>query len=529
MGNGGRIVKPKGLAPENCHNEYIRAMLVPYAERSLAKSNCAEVEAHLAECPLCKEDVRALRELMRPLNELSKGGYKPLFDGHLSHEQLFKYAMHYSSQTPEEARRIRLHLLLCRACREELELIKQVDRDFRELNVGDSLKWTLPPVLRNLVAPHKRLEAAAEADSTPVGLSWEERLQDVSQKLNLRLAVIICLVVLVIVGGLLFMMCSPEEQAGPQVERPTTVTPVPKVTVQPLTAAWVALPLIDVDRQRALQELQNQKISYRMRGETLEVNKSQRQAAQEILARLAGSSPTPQASATPLEESSPTPLASEESSQSEAAPEVIEETTPVPSQEEPAAAPEPQEVYTEPEPEPEPAPEPQPAPQPEPEPPVEEAPAPPPAPQPEVKETPKFTQPRIPAPPQVKAPIHSATPQPQVEAPSRPKRTYTEPGFQAAPAPSPVQAEPSRPVNRPTPIAAPAVRSPQVSPAAPKEKSAEPPVLKVDESLAPARAEVPSVEVAPATIEPPPSGHNFQSGGDTYNEADSVTSRETIE
>ena len=201
--------RPKVVATSavSCQNEYIRAMLVPYAERSLAKSNRAEVEAHVAECSSCRDELRRLQEVMRPLSELAKDGFKPVYDAHPSHEQLFNYSVKNPEQSKEERRGIHLHVLMCQSCQGELDLIAQVEHDFSNLSAGDSAKWIMPPVLRNLFSHSKTRHSGVSEVKHAENIPWRDRLSALMQKINLRLGVVIVAILVTIFCCLYLVMC----------------------------------------------------------------------------------------------------------------------------------------------------------------------------------------------------------------------------------------------------------------------------------------------------------------------------------
>lgn len=196
--------------PNGCKNYYIQAMLVPYAERSLAKNNRAEVEAHLKECRSCQEDARRLKELMRPLSELSKSGIRPVFDRHLSHEELFAYIMTPAALEDSLRREIRLHAFMCRGCRDELDMIAKVERDFADLAPSASADWRLPRTLNDILTAPKQDKAPLNIEE--VEIPWKERLLALVQKVNLRLGIIVGIVLLLTFCGFFLIMCDSDEE-----------------------------------------------------------------------------------------------------------------------------------------------------------------------------------------------------------------------------------------------------------------------------------------------------------------------------
>lgn len=196
--------------PKGCNNYYIQAMLAPYAERSLAKNNRAEVDAHLKECRFCQEDVRRLKELMHPLSELSRSGIRPVFDKHFTHDELFAYVMAPASLEDSLKRDIRIHSFMCRSCREELEMITKIERDFADLAPSASAEWRLPRTLNDILTAPKQEKASLNIED--VEIPWKERLLALVQKINLRLGIIVGIVLLLTFCGFCLIMCDSDEE-----------------------------------------------------------------------------------------------------------------------------------------------------------------------------------------------------------------------------------------------------------------------------------------------------------------------------
>jgi len=196
--------------PKGCNNYYIQAMLAPYAERSLAKNNRAEVDAHLKECRFCQEDVRRLKELMHPLSELSRSGIRPVFDKHFTHDELFAYVMAPASLEDRLKRDIRIHAFMCRNCREELEMITKIERDFDDLAPSASADWRLPRTLNDVLKAPKQEKGSLNIED--VEIPWRERLLALVQKVNLRLGIIVGIVLLLTFCGFCMIMCDSDEE-----------------------------------------------------------------------------------------------------------------------------------------------------------------------------------------------------------------------------------------------------------------------------------------------------------------------------
>ncbi|MGM9998254.1 MAG: zf-HC2 domain-containing protein [Candidatus Bruticola sp.] len=523
-------MKPRTLGAGPCNNKYIKSMLVPYAERTLAKSNRAEVEAHLNECPSCRDKVRRLRELMRPLSELAKSGFKPVYDAHPDHEQLFKYAYRDSRLDSSERKYIDLHVFMCEDCRREISLIEQVNADFDSSAPGDSFRWIMPPVLRDLFAPPNRTSAIVE-NALESRIPDNERLKAIMQKINLRLVGILAAIVLLIFICLSFITCgdSESEVSAEAIPSPNKVSTVASPEVK--TENWTALPLDNFSPVEACELLNAQNIKYRSVRGRLEVLAADVDKAQAVLRQ-------------PVE-----PEPSEALASADYVPEVAETAdNGNDSQAYEASSDQSSEAYTgtndsdntstddyaggE-------TVEPQSATTGVSDSAVEKSPEPS-APKRKAVPVKKFSQPRVAAPQQRTAvrPVYSAQPRVKAKVASRPVRTYDAASYQPAPAPAAAIAKASpkaNPGTDPTPISASyryGNNSSDSSPrslAAPTPQTIHPGVDVTVSSLPRRSAQTEDHNVETAASVGSSQGGDVIISGNTYDETDSVTSREEIE
>ncbi len=502
-------------------------MLVPYAERSLAKANRAEVEAHLTECQFCRDEVRRLHDLMRPLSELAKSGFKPVYDAHPTHEQLFLYSVNDRRQSKEEQRNIRLHIFMCSDCGKEIQLIKQVEHDFEGLSAADSSRWTMPPVLRNLFASPSRTSVIVE-NALEERIPNIERLRAIMQKVNLHLVGVVAAIILLMFICLSFITCGSgdDEQQAKVSPSPSSSATVAEATVK---EEWVVLPLGDFSPVEACTVLSSQNIAYRSSRGRLEVKNIDLEKAQAAVNKYREGYNLPE-STLAMEDSSAQdnyteeqPSVSEESYDS-----ASDETTAHPDYSETVAegdsatdsytaiadnsAAEPVSAA-----------------------PVAIAPQSVAAPVHHSSKT--FSQPRVAVPAHRAAvrPVYSAQPKVKAKVASRPTRAYDAAAYQ--PAPSPVSKAPKKnaPGAGPTPVSASYVAGSNHPESSPRAAVAPSPAIirpGSDITVSSMRRHAHKTEYAAdnavAAEEITPRNENVV-GGNTYDDADNVTNRDTIE
>lgn|GEM_PF-3133135 len=520
-------MRPKKNSAEVCQNEYIKAMLVPYAERSLAKANRAEVEAHLTECQFCREEVRRLHDLMRPLSELAKSGFKPVYDAHPTHEQLFRYSFNDKRQSKEEQRNIRLHIFMCSDCSKEIQLIKQVEHDFEGLSAADSSRWTMPPVLRNLFASPSRTSVIVE-NALEERIPNIERLRAIMQKVNLHLVGVVAAIILLMFICLSFITCGSGDD-----EQQAKVSPSPSNSVAASEAKvkeeWVVLPLGDFSPVEACTVLSSQNIAYRSARGRLEVKNIDLEKAQAAVNKYREGYNLPESTLAMEDGSAQDNYVEEEPSASEDNYDSTSEETSANSdyssnatEDEPNA-----ERYTA----------------------VadnsstESTSAAPVAIAPQSAAAPThhsakiFSQPRVAVPAHRAGvrPVYSAQPKVKAKVASRPTRAYDTAAYQPAPSPVSKASNKVAPGAGPTPISASYVAGSNHPESSPRSAVAPSPAIirpGSDVTVSSMRRHASKTEYATdnavAAEEIAPRNENVV-GGNTYDDADSVTNRDTIE
>ena len=502
-------------------------MLVPYAERSLAKANRAEVEAHLTECQFCREEVRRLHDLMRPLSELAKSGFKPVYDAHPTHEQLFRYSVGDRQQSKEEQRNIRLHIFMCGDCGKEIQLIKQVEHDFEGLSAEDSSRWTMPPVLRNLFASPSRTSVIVE-NALEERIPNIERLRAIMQKVNLHLVGVVAAIILLMFICLSFITCGSgdDEQQAKVSPSPSSSAVATKTAVK---EEWVVLPLGDFSPVEACTVLSSQDIAYRSTRGRLEVKDVDLERAQAAVNKYREGYNLPE-SALALEDSST------QDSYAEEQPSVSEdnydsastETSSDPVDYNSAAVEEESNTNNyavaadngsaE-------------------EPSVSVAVAPKSVQATTTRSHKTFSQPRVavPAHRAVVRPVYSAQPKVKAKVASRPTRAYDTAAYQPAPSPVSKASKKVSPGDGPTPISASYVAGSNHPESTPRSAVAPSPAIirpGSDVTVSSMRRHTSKTEhAAESTVaaEEHTSKNENMVGGNTYDDADSVTNRDTIE
>lgn len=520
-------MRPKKNGAEVCQNEYIKAMLVPYAERSLAKANRAEVEAHLTECQFCREEVRRLHDLMRPLSELAKSGFKPVYDAHPTHEQLFRYSVNDRQQSQEEQRNIRLHIFMCNDCSKEIQLIKQVEHDFEGISATDSSRWTIPPVLRNLLVSPSRTSVIVE-NALEEHIPNIERLRALMQKINLHLVGVVAAVILLMFICLSFITCGSGDDE-PQAKVSPSPSASATVAQEVVPEEWVALPLGDFSPVKACTVLSSQNIAYRSSRGRLEVKSVDLEKAQVAVSKYSQGDNPPETTLALEDSSESSNYAQEQASTSEDSSGFTSEEPPTDSsynsaavEEQPAASTSRTLADNSPA-----APPSSPSVSPA----AQAAPA---AVSPSVK---TFSQPRVAVPARraVVRPVYSAQPKVKAKVASRPRRAYDTAAYQPAPSPTSKVVPKNHPGDGPTPISASYIAGSNHPESTPRSSVAPSPAIirpGSDVTVSSMRRHTPKTEyTAEATAvaeEPTPQNGNIV-GGNTYDEADNVTNRDTIE
>jgi len=106
-----------------CSDKKIAELLPWYVNKSLSKDDEGRVMKHLEECPACTKE---LEDLMRFRDEIAQYPDE-LFTDHVYPEELVVYAEARRELSREDLARIETHLESCSACREELQMLQQVN------------------------------------------------------------------------------------------------------------------------------------------------------------------------------------------------------------------------------------------------------------------------------------------------------------------------------------------------------------------------------------------------------------------
>ena len=119
----------------DCKNK-LRELLPWYLNHTLSDNETREVEAHLKECPACRKELEELRWLSSEVKELSEAFVSP----HIEPEKLVVYLEESEKLTLVETTTIEKHLKSCDLCQEELETLKNVNLELKALENKEKLK-----------------------------------------------------------------------------------------------------------------------------------------------------------------------------------------------------------------------------------------------------------------------------------------------------------------------------------------------------------------------------------------------------
>jgi len=94
-----------------------------YANGSLSPEESRKVEAHLKDCPTCRQELREIRSLSSGVKE-----HKEIFAAnHIEPEKLVTFAEEPETLTPEDAAAVVKHLQSCPACHQEIQTLKRAN------------------------------------------------------------------------------------------------------------------------------------------------------------------------------------------------------------------------------------------------------------------------------------------------------------------------------------------------------------------------------------------------------------------
>ncbi|MEW6281200.1 MAG: hypothetical protein AB1758_21495 [Candidatus Eremiobacterota bacterium] len=154
---------------------------MPFVEGALGEPDRTEVGTHLRRCSNCQEEARQLKESILSLMAAARLGNWAERRDHVDPEQMSLYledqfaneaGFHPSSGLSEEASgRIRVHLAECRACGEELAMLRELAaEDLGEPAVAQQ------PLPRSLRLEIERLYPKADAGTLPARSTWSDLL-----------------------------------------------------------------------------------------------------------------------------------------------------------------------------------------------------------------------------------------------------------------------------------------------------------------------------------------------------------------
>ncbi len=106
-----------------CVDREIARLLPWYVNRTLSRQEMQKVKDHLTGCAECRQKSK---EMERLAIDMQKYGAE-LMTEHIASEQLVIYAEARSALNDSDRRRIEMHLASCEGCREELDILRQVD------------------------------------------------------------------------------------------------------------------------------------------------------------------------------------------------------------------------------------------------------------------------------------------------------------------------------------------------------------------------------------------------------------------
>ena len=116
--------------PRDCC--YVLELLEGYAAGTLSESEIAVVEGHLSECEACRAEL----DLVTTLIEAARSEERAGRGYHLDPELITSLAYTPDTMDPWEKKQALSHISLCKKCREELKMVRQVAADVGLPEVG---------------------------------------------------------------------------------------------------------------------------------------------------------------------------------------------------------------------------------------------------------------------------------------------------------------------------------------------------------------------------------------------------------
>ncbi|MBQ7569110.1 hypothetical protein IJT17_09970 [bacterium] len=195
----------------NCKNDSIQAMLVPYADGVLKNAgNRQTVEDHLKQCAECRQRLELIRKTLTSMETLAVSGYKPPMEPHLAPDLLFAFALERSRMNAQDLEKVKKHLRACLYCQNEIKALKAIDEDYQKriITVGTS------DVFRALKRSHEVSSSGSfecEAPTVPTvapNPGFWDYWHQISLRINFPRAVAAGVVGLLLLYALSQTMCS---------------------------------------------------------------------------------------------------------------------------------------------------------------------------------------------------------------------------------------------------------------------------------------------------------------------------------
>lgn len=114
-----------------------RELLPWYLNRTLSEDEAKKVEEHLEECLMCRRELEELRWLSSEIKELDETPVSP----HIRSEKLVIFAEEPEKLSSEEITAVEKHLDSCPSCLKELQVLRSVNLELKtqEKKVGEKL------------------------------------------------------------------------------------------------------------------------------------------------------------------------------------------------------------------------------------------------------------------------------------------------------------------------------------------------------------------------------------------------------
>lgn len=237
---------------DSCDNRSMRAMLVPYVERVLAKANVADVEKHLKECPACAAEVGEIRKTINGLSGLVRSGSRLELRPHPSVTELYNFAVDPELLGREDVIVIGSHVQLCEECQQKIALLQGVEEEFGRRVAADGLARRVPASVMAAILGEEASQAyhSQETPAEGVQLSRKRGLfQELAPRFNLMVAGFVALAFCMGAFGVYYAFSPSESETVPAVEESVCAKPT-------ILSGWLAQVPVVKDEAR-LAELTN--------------------------------------------------------------------------------------------------------------------------------------------------------------------------------------------------------------------------------------------------------------------------------